>query len=178
MSIDLVLSIWLPNLPCQADLLHRVLKEHPLLMQLIHLIKTCAFYVVLKRISFRISFSVMEIQLFEAFPFLRDFYKIVKNLRNRFLKDNQGNKLLSSYEIKTAVFFELKCYPNPIMWNKSHTINRVQNIFAFILDGLLRKEMPHFLYLIKIFSSRSAIGSFLNHLNIGRMILEIVQCLI
>ena len=143
-SIDLVLAIQLPYLPGQVDLLHRLPKEHPLYMQLTDLIKTCACYVVLKRISFRISFSVMENKLFETFPFLHDIYKIVKILRNRFLKDNQGNKLLSSYELKTAVFFELECYPNPIMWNKSHTIDRVQNIFAFILDGLFREEMSHF----------------------------------
>ena len=86
----------------------------------------------------------MEIRLFETFPFLRDIYKIVKTLRNMFLKDSQGNKWLSSYELKTAVFFELECFPDPAMWNKNHFIDRVRNIFAFILDALFRNDMPHF----------------------------------
>ena len=144
MSIDLVLAIRLTYLPSQVDLPHRLPKEHPLHMQLIHLIKTSTTYAVLKRISFRLSFSIMEIKLFETFPFLRDIYKIVKTLRNMFLKDSQGNKWLSSYELKTAVFFELECFPDPVMWNKNHSVDRVRNIFAFILDALFRNDMPHF----------------------------------
>ena len=144
MSIDLVLDIRLTHLPSQVDLPHRLPKEHPLHMQLIHLIKTSASYAVLKRISFWLSFSIMEIKLFETFPFLRDIYQIVKTLRNMFLKDSQGNKWLSLYELKTAVFFKLECFPDPVMWNKNHSIDRVRNIFAFIVDALFRNDMPHF----------------------------------
>jgi len=143
-SIDLVLAIKLLYVPAQIDWLHRLPKEYPLYMQMIHILKSSQCYAVMKRLSFRISLSVMEMKLFELFPHIRDVYKIAKTLRNAFLKDSQGKKWLSSYVLKTAVFYELECYPSEEDWNKDQNIVRLRNIFAFILNGLFREHLSHF----------------------------------
>ena len=53
------------------------------------------------------------------------------------------------------VFFELECFPDPDMRIIKHFIAKTQNISAFILDALLKTDMPNFFIFHKnIFESQ------------------------
>ena len=42
------------------------------------------------------------------------------------------------------VFFELECFSDPGIWNIKHFLDKAQNISAFILEALLKTDMPYF----------------------------------